>query len=80
MPLFPSFHFKKKPTKKEFNEQRVNEMLKESLSPFMTKEDVDKYLQKIERDKEKRRIWNSMTARQKMKLLLYLSSKRGDKK
>jgi glucan phosphorylase len=82
MSLFADWKFKK-PTKSrrvkqqpQQNELRVKDMIHEELQSYIKRDDLEKQLEKIERDKEKRRLWNSLSARKKLRLLRYLEGKK----
>ena len=80
MPIFKRLQFnlarKQKKTQPVANEVGIREILNQQLAPYMKQEDVLKLIKKIESDKEKKKIWDSLSTLKKIKLLRYLSSKR----
>ena len=47
------------------------------LEAYITKEDLQKYLSKIEKDEGKRRIWSMLSKQKRLKLLRYVANKKG---
>lgn len=79
MALFKRLHLNISPKKKPAqvtDETSIRAILNQQLEPYMKQEDVQKYLRKIEADKEKKRVWDSLSTRKKIKLLRYVSGKK----
>jgi ribosomal protein S15P/S13E len=76
-PKFNLFKKKKKVANKSVNEKSIKELIDKELSVYITKEGLQNYLKEIERDKNRRRIWNGLSQQKKLKLLRYLKSKGG---
>lgn len=61
------------------DERRLNEILQEELHDYIKQEDLQWYLDRIERDKKKKAVWGSLSMRKKIKVLRYVSKKEGGK-
>jgi len=70
----PKLKLSKKPQK--LDSKQVNTIVEKSLEPYIKKEELEKYLKDIEKDERKKKIWNSMTKHQQMKLLRYVFNKK----
>ena len=74
MGLFPKLKFKKQaPENKKLT---VEEIVRRELQSYITQNDLQEYLKKIERDKEKKRIWDGLSNSKKIKLLRYVLNKK----
>lgn len=74
----PLFKFRKKKRKIELDEESISALIKKELEPYIKREDIQKHLLDIEKDELKKKIWDGLSTRKKLKLLRYLA-KRGDK-
>ena len=59
------------------NEKRANEIIQDKLGAYIKQEDLKKYLDDIEKDKEKKRKWDSLSTSKKIKLMRYVLAKKG---
>ena len=75
MSLFPRIRIKKKQSAKD-SKLTVREIVKDELSEYINKENLQGYLDKIKRDERKRRIWDGLSNQKKLKLLRYMNNKR----
>jgi hypothetical protein len=76
MSLLPGFRLKKKQSSKAENDN-IRSVVQDELTPYLKREDVQAYIKKIERDKNRKRIWDRLSDMQKLKLLRYVTNKRG---
>lgn len=76
MGLIPKLSFKKR---KKASDPQMETALQEALSPYLKKGELREYIRRIERDEEKKRLWDSMSTRTKIKLLRYVASKKEGK-
>ena len=60
------------------DEKRIIETVKEELAGYVKIEDLKKYLNDVQSDDRKKRIWDSLSSRKKIKLLRYLVQRKGD--
>jgi hypothetical protein len=67
--------FKKKSKNKKLT---VEDIIKRELQGYLTREDLQDYLKKIERDSAKKKLWDSLSNSKKIKLLRYVESKKGE--
>lgn len=80
MSLFQDWKLQKRKVKKperSNKELQVRDMIHDELQNYIKREDLEKQLDKIERDKEKRKLWNSLSDRKKIKLLRFVEGKKG---
>ena len=70
MPFLPRFR------RKQNKKKDVHTLIKEELEPYIKHEDLEKYVKEIETDKKRKRLWESLSNRQKIKLLRYATSKK----
>ena len=64
---------------KVIDEKRAKEIVQDKLSAYIKQEDLKKYLEDIEKDKEKKRLWDSLSTAKKIKLMKYVLAKKGVK-
>lgn len=62
---------------KPLSEKGLREIMAEELAAYIKREELQGYLEKIERDKRKKRIWDSMSPYTKIKLLRYVLKQKG---
>ena len=75
--MFNFFSFKsKKKTKRNLDSDEVKNIVQQELEPYLKREDVQSYLNKIEHDKEKKKIWDGLSNQTRLKLLRYAASKK----
>lgn len=72
------FRLKKK-QKRPLNEPEIHALVQKELDGYIKREDLQDYLKKIERDEKKKRIWDGLSTRKKIKLLKYALSRKGGK-
>lgn len=75
MGLFPRFKLKKKVSRQDKN-LTVREIVKDELSDYINKENLQGYIDKIKHDERKRRIWDGLSNQKKLKLLRYLENRK----
>jgi len=61
---------RKKPKKISVDRTEL-EAIQQGMETSITREELREYLDKIEKDKEKKRIWDNLSARKKIKVLKY---------
>lgn len=66
---------KKKKIKLDDKEMQV--LVKKELEPYLKRDDLQGYLDKIQKDEEKKKIWDKLSSRKKLKLLRYVLAKKG---
>ena len=59
------------------DEERAGDIVQDKLSAYIKREDLKKYLEDIEKDKEKKKLWESLSASKKLKVLRYVLAKKG---
>jgi len=66
---------------KALDEKQLEETIERELQSrnYMSREDLRGYLAEIERDEKKKRAWDSMPVRKKIKVLRYVMAKKGEK-
>ncbi len=70
---------KKKQDKNPVTEKGLREILDRELHDYIKQADLQGYIEKIEHDKRKKQIWDSLSPRKKMKLLKYVAERKGGK-
>ncbi len=71
------FFRRKKKVARPVDEKQLNETVQRELNKYLKQEDVQEYLEKIKGDERRRKTWESLSRGKKLKLLRYLSEKRG---
>ncbi len=61
-------------------EKRLGELIRDELTSYIKREDLQEYLDRIERDKRKKELWDALPAHKKLKLLRYALEKKGGKR
>lgn len=69
--------FRRKRKLKVVDEKKLSTTLHDELEKYVTREEVQEYLEKIRKDERKRRIWNTLSIRKRMQVLKYLAEKKG---
>ena len=64
---------------KAVDEKRIGEIIRSELNDYIKRDDLQEYLQEIERDKRKKKLWDSLPDRKKIKVLRYALEKKGEK-
>lgn len=59
------------------SEKRLGELVRNELHGYIKKEELQKELENIENDKKKKKLWDSLPAQKKLRILRYVSGKRG---
>ena len=72
------FRLRRKSKNKPVDEKRLVEILNQELNSYIRQENLQAYLDTIERDKKKKELWDSLSSHKKLKLLRYALEKRGD--
>lgn len=75
MSIFPKLRFKKKQNK-ILERKDIDVLLESALAPFIKREELKEYLDKIERDKEKKKLWDTLSLRKKIEVVRYVMNKR----
>jgi len=70
---------KRKQKGKVVDEKRIGEIIRSELNDYIKRDDLQEYLQEIERDKRKKKLWDSLPDRKKIKVLRYALEKKGEK-
>lgn len=68
---------RKKKEQQGIDGKQLSELVQQELSRYMTREELQEYLAKIEKDKKKKQVWDSLSAQKKLKLLRYAQAKKG---
>jgi len=68
---------RKKKEKVGIEEKDVTSILQRELAPYITREELKDYLSQIEKDERKRKLWQSLSVHNKIKLLRYVARKKG---
>jgi hypothetical protein len=76
MSLFKNLKIFGKKKEKPLSRNELSMLLQKSLEPYMQREDVKAYLKEIQRDERKRKIWDGLSNRTKLRLLRYLVNKK----
>jgi DNA-binding phage protein len=79
MDILSSLGFKKKPVPQTDRSTTLREIANQELKDYIKREDLQKYLNQIQHDKERKLIWDGMSNILRLKLLRYLARKRGIK-
>lgn len=70
--------FRRRKKNKIIDEKRASEIVQGKLTDYLRQEDLKKYLEGIEKDKEKKEKWDSLSTAKKIKVLRYaLAKKKG---
>lgn len=75
MRLLPKVRFKRK--QKPLDEQKVIEVVHRELGGYITQDDLREYLANIEKDEHRKQLWDSLPTRKKIRVLRYISEKKG---
>lgn len=71
------FGRKRKSGGKGVDEKRLGEIIKDELASYIRREELREYMERIESDKRKKQLWDSLPTRKKIKLLRYALEKKG---
>jgi hypothetical protein len=74
MPWMPKLRIRKKPQNLDI--KQVNEVVGKSLEPYIKRDELEKYLKNIEKDERKRKIWEGLSTRMKIKVARYAFNKK----
>lgn len=77
MPTFKIRPRRKKAKAAKVNKKEMEVVIHQELAPYMKREELIEYLRKIEQDKKKKKLWDSLSLRKKIKLLKYVAEKKG---
>ena len=66
---------RKKP-KIGLDNKEVQIAVQKELEPYIKRDDLKTYLADIEKDEKKKRLWDGLSARKKVKLLKYVKAKK----
>lgn len=72
------FKLKRKKKAKAIDERRIGDLIKKELDDYIKREDLQGYLEGIEKDKKKKQLWDSLPAYKKIKVLRYALGKKGE--
>ena len=72
--------FRRRKKYKGVDEKRANEIVQNELSGYLKREDLKKYLEGIEKDKEKKLKWESLSNSKKLAVLRYALKKKGEQR
>ncbi len=62
---------------KVVDEKRASEIVQDKLSAYLKRDELKKYLEDIEKDKAKKKLWDSLSPSKKIKVLRYALAKKG---
>lgn len=62
---------------KAVDEKRLGRIIAQELNGYVKREELQEYLSRIERDKNKKELWDSLPARKRIKLLRHALEKKG---
>ncbi len=77
MPFFLKRRVKKEKVGVEKKEMMA--AIEKELAPYIKREELKEYLNKIEEDERKKKIWESLTLHKKIRFLRYLSERKHGK-
>lgn len=69
---------KRKDKGKAMPDKRLGEILRGELGAYVKREELQEYLERIERDKKKKELWDSLPMSKKVKVLRYALTKKGE--
>ena len=70
--------FRRKSKKPKVIEKKdVEAAIQQELTPYIKREDLQEYLAKIKKDENKRKLWDSLSTRKKIRFLRYMADKKG---
>jgi len=72
------FKRKRKNVSQPVDEKQLKEAFKRELGSYINRDDLKEYIDKINKDEEKKRLWDSLSSRKKIKLLRHLVGKKGE--
>lgn len=71
------FRLRRKKKAKAFDEKQLGGIIKGELADYIKREELQGYLENIDKDKRKKELWNSLPAYKKIKVLRYALEKKG---
>ena len=60
------------------DKKSLKEIVQQRLADYVRREDLQEYLENIERDKKKKQLWDSLPVNKKIKVLQYALKKKGE--
>ncbi len=72
------FRFRRKKKTRIIDEKHLSEIIQAELNGYIKREDLQEYLDDIEKDKGKKKLWDSLSAHKKIKLLRYAMGRKGE--
>ena len=77
--FLPKFGFRKQKVKLDKNvKKEIGDVVRQELTPFMTREQLEEYLNRIRNDERKMKLWQSLSKQKRIKLLKYVQLKKGE--
>ena len=71
--------FRRKPRKqKVIQKEDVEATIQQELAPYIKREELQEYLAGIKKDEKKKKLWDALPKRTKIKLLRHLAKKKGE--
>ena len=71
--------FRRKPKKQKVIEKKdVEATIQQELTPYIKREELQEYLAGIKKDEKKKKLWDALPKRTKIKLLRYWAEKKGE--
>jgi predicted nucleic acid-binding protein len=58
-------------------DSNIKLLVQQELQGYIKRENLQEYIDKIQRDREKKKIWDGMSTRQKLMLVRHIAQKRG---
>lgn len=68
---------RKKKKKIKLDDKELQALIHKELEPYIKRDELQEYLAKIQGDEAKKKIWDNLSTRKKIKLLRYVLAKRG---
>lgn len=72
------FFRRKSKKQKVIDKKELDSTIQQELAPYITREELNAHLTKIEKDKKRKKLWNSLSKQKKEKLRRYLAGKKGE--
>ncbi|KKN79310.1 hypothetical protein LCGC14_0340920 [marine sediment metagenome] len=72
------FKFKSKKRKNtRIEDKQLREKIQQEFNEYLKRGELQEYLEKIKKDERKKKLWDSLSARKKIKLLRYVLEQKG---
>ncbi len=74
----PFMRLRRKKKQPKVDMTGIQSLVQKELEEYTKREDVQEHLKAIQRDERRRKLWNSLSPRKKIKLLRYVVAKKGE--